>query len=379
MIPSNDMALKEDLVYFNHASIGPLPRRSLEIINHINQGKAQLGEASLNLEVAMELWEEITVNIAKLLNGKKEGVAITSNTASALHVVADGLYKLYSPGKNIIITAAEFATNSYLWQQLTRRHRMELRVVPIRNGKLLLEDWERLIDDQTVVVSLSHVQFSNGFRSNLKQISQITHEHGAYVVVDAIQSLGIVPFDVQQTGVDFVAAGGYKWLLGPYSIGLFYTIPEYIELLDTILVGWSSREDFWNHMTHNPYAPRNDARRFQQSPNMGIEPLNASIETVMSWDISNSYNHVISLLDYLIDRLNEIDMTVSSPLDPNSRSGILKIDTSKNAFNLMNYLKELGIITAYREGGIRISPHAYNSKEDIDKLFDAMKLWFNNN
>ncbi|MHA2172036.1 MAG: aminotransferase class V-fold PLP-dependent enzyme [Candidatus Kariarchaeaceae archaeon] len=365
------MYLKDNLVYLNHASIGPLPKRSLDIIQSIYSGQSRLGVASITLEERLENRAIIRENISRLLHGSVDGVSITTGTASGLHIVADGLHDRFGAGKNIVITEAEFNTNSYTWQQVVHRHNMELRVVPLSDGKLLFEDWERLVDDNTVLTALSHVQFSNGYKSNLQQISRLTHDHNGFVVVDAIQSLGVIPFDVRRNEVDFVAAGGFKWLLGPFNIGLFYCKPELVEELSSILVGWYSSEDYLE-MIHQPYQPWSDARRFQLSPIANIPAFNASIETVLSWGIDANYEHIISLLDYFISQIADTNYSVSLDLEENERSGILRVDTSHDALKVVQYLLENDIVVAFRQGAVRITPHRYNSKDDIDRLVDAL-------
>ncbi|MHA2249136.1 MAG: aminotransferase class V-fold PLP-dependent enzyme [Candidatus Kariarchaeaceae archaeon] len=371
---SDQMNVDADLAYLNHAAIGPTPKKTLEILQEIYSNQSRAGGAATNFEEFIELWDKVRGNIARLVRCDKEGVAITSNTASALHIVADGLHHYYKEGDNIVITDSEFTTNSYVWQKVANRYKMNLHSVPVRDNQLLFEDWENLIDNRTSLVSLSHVQFSNGFRSDLEQISKLAHDHGAYVVSDTIQSLGVVPFDFEKSGVDFIASGGYKWLLGPYSIGFFCTKPEHIDVLDTILVGWFSSKEYLK-MSHNMYEPWGDARRFQQSPIINMRALNASVETILSWDVSKTFSHVKSLHDHLIKEIADLDFTVSTCLMSENRSGILKIETTGDAKEIVEFLKENQIIVAYRDRGIRIAPHAYNTKEDIDKLVNGLRLW----
>ncbi len=363
------MNIGEGVTYLNHASIGPLPKITLEIITKTYNDQSQLGEGSINIDEMLELWNTFRENVATLLHGSKDGVTVTSNTASGLHIVADGLHKRYQEGKNIVITEMEFSTNSYCWQKVTNRYGMDLKIIPTRNNRLLFEDWENIINDQTVLASLSHVQFSNGFRTDLAEISKLAHDHNALVLVDAIQSLGVVPFDIEKSGVDFVSTGGYKWLLGPYNIGFLYSKPEHLELLDTVLVGWFSSKEFYN-MSHNPFNPWDDARRFQQSPMANINAFNASVEVILEWDVNKTYDHVIGLNDYLIKKISDTDLTLSSSLVTGTRSGIIKLNTHVDALKLVNYLKKKKTIIAFRDGGIRISPHRHNTKDDIDILID---------
>ncbi|MHA2103078.1 MAG: aminotransferase class V-fold PLP-dependent enzyme [Candidatus Hodarchaeales archaeon] len=229
--------------------------------------------------------------------------------------------------------------------------------------------------DKTAIVALSHVQFGNGFRSNLKEIAKIAHSHGAFIIVDAIQSLGVIPFDIKKNDVDFVAAAGYKWLLGPSGTGLFYSKPEHLDVLESILVGWFSTIDYENLM-HNEFKPWKDARKFQQTMiNPALNAFNESLKVILDWNINESYNHVIKILDFLISEIIDLDYCkITSSLEPRERSGILSI-TINDAKDFIEYLRNKNIIVSYRDRGVRISPHAYNSKEEIEKLLIEIKNW----
>ena len=373
----NEMMLDKDLIYLNHASVGPLPVKAKKIYEEGILVQARVGEKKIDYASIELLWENLRNNVARLVRGDKEGVTITTNTASGLHIIADGLQSQYKFGKqNIVIPDIEFVTNSYCWQELAKRYSLELRTVSSRENRIELKNYEKLIDDNTILVVLSHVQFSNGYRSDLKEIARIAHEHGSFVSIDAIQSLGIVPFDVKDYDVDFVSAAGYKWLLGPYGTGVFYTKPEHVEILDSILVGWFSTPNY-KELAHQEFKPWNDARKFQQTMiNPAMDALNASLETVLKWDVKRSYEHVISLLDILIDEISQFEnFSIGSSLLPNERSGIVKINSSNDLQSAVTYLGTKNITVSYREGGIRVSPHAYNTKEDILRLIGELKTW----
>lgn len=370
------MGLEDGLSYLNHASIGPLPRSSFEILHQESKKQMLVGEKKIYYEDIEELWDNLRRNAGKLINGSPEGVTITTNTASGLHIVADCLYSRFVKGKNIILPDTEFVTNSYCWQQVAARYKIELRQISLEeqtSNENILED---SIDDNTVLVALSHVQFSNGFRSDLQNISKMAHSHGALVCVDAIQSIGAVPFDVKKFDVDFVAAAGYKWMLGPLGSGLFYMKPELVEELDSVLVGWFSTPNFRDLM-HNIFTPWQDARKFQQSMiNPVLNAFNESMNQVLSWDPEKTFKHIITLQNRLIEGiLGNSNYSIGSSLAANQRSGILKINCIGDSRELIEYLGSKNITVSYRDGGIRVSPHAYNDFEDIDRLVAELVAW----
>jgi selenocysteine lyase/cysteine desulfurase len=368
---SREMDLEDGLVYLNNASIGPLPRKSLDMLNEKNLEQARIAEKKIDYRSINQLWDSLRTNVSTLLGGKKEGVTITKSTASALHIVADSLHPRIKKGQNIVMPDSEFVTNSYVWQQLAKRYSLEMRYVPTENNRIDISSWEKMVDDNTLLCSLSSVQFSSGFRSDLSAIAGIAHDHGALLSVDAIQQLGAVPFDVRD--VDFVSAAGYKWLLGPQGTGLFYVNPEIIEEIDSILVGWFSSMDY-STLGHTPFIPFNDARKFQLSM---IDPtynaFDESLKTILGWGVSETYSWIIKLQDYLIDELSNLDgYSVLSSLEAGERSGIIILKTDEHE-EKVKYLAGKNITVSVRGGGLRVSPHRYNTKEDIDKLVESLK------
>ncbi|MHA2032614.1 MAG: aminotransferase class V-fold PLP-dependent enzyme, partial [Candidatus Kariarchaeaceae archaeon] len=341
-----------------------------------NLKQMRLGEEKIFYDEIEELWPSLRSKSAILLNGEPEGVTITTNTASGLHIVADCLYNKFSAGKNIVMPDVEFVTNSYCWQQVVRRYGLELRTINNTSEEEYYEQFNTKIDSNTVLVVLSHVQFSNGFKSDLERIAQIAHNHSALVCVDAIQSLGAVPFDVKKYDVDFVAAASYKFMLGPQGSGILYIKPELVEELESIMVGWFSTPNYQT-LSHNSFVPWNDARKFQQSMiNPVLNAFNESLHQIISWDVEKTYSSIIKLQNRLIDGIQDhSDFHVESSLEPNTRSGIIKIGCTNNAKEIVDYLGKEKITVSYRDGGIRVSPHAYNDFDDIDKLVDVLTSW----
>ncbi len=368
MIPEKLMSIREGLVYMNHAAIGPMPTRAL--VEHV-QGYGQLaakGEAGLDFEGMITKWDDVRKQFASLINGKTEGVAITTNTASGLHLVADGLSHLFKPGANIVINEMEFTTNSYLWQKVCKRYGLELRVAPYANH---FSQLETLIDNQTVLVSISFVQFSNGYTADMEWISRLCKENNAFFVVDAIQGLGAVPFDVERMGVDFVASGGYKWLIGPLGSGYFYANPRHDDIFDSVMVGWFGDRDF-SRMTHHNFEPWPDARQYQTYLSPMFFTLSESLQQIMNWKVNETHRHVKLLIDRLVEGIAGTPYSVNTVLEEKYRSGIIKID-HPDAENIVERLKQENIIVSLRDGGIRISPHRHNTEEQMDLVINSLK------
>lgn len=170
---------------------------------------------------------------AKLIGAKKEEIALIKNTSTGINIAASVLH--YPLGSKIVTTDLEHPSVVYPW--LRRSLDVKVHYVKNVNGKFLLDDLEKAVDDKTVAVAVSHVEYVNGFRNNLHAISEIAHKHGAYLIVDAIQSAGAIPIDVKRDDVDFLATACYKWLLSPPGAGYLYIKEELIEKFEPPFVG----------------------------------------------------------------------------------------------------------------------------------------------
>ncbi|MEM2093038.1 MAG: aminotransferase class V-fold PLP-dependent enzyme [Candidatus Bathyarchaeia archaeon] len=173
---------------------------------------------------------------ANLINAKPEEIALVENTSTGLNIVANMLR--YPRGSKVVTTDLEYPSVVYPW--LRKGLGVNVHYVKNVEGMILLDDIERDVDDKTLAVVISHVEYVNGFRNDLREISKIAHEHGAYLIVDAIQSAGIIPIDVKRDGVDFLATACYKWLLGPSGAGYLYVKEELIENFEPPFIGWAS-------------------------------------------------------------------------------------------------------------------------------------------
>ncbi|MGQ9507631.1 MAG: aminotransferase class V-fold PLP-dependent enzyme, partial [Candidatus Bathycorpusculaceae bacterium] len=184
-----------------------------------------------------------------MIGAKREEIAFIENTSVGMNITANMLH--YPPGSKIVTTDLEYPSVVYPW--LRKNLGAKIHYVKNVNGKILLDDVEKAVDDKTVAVAVSHVEYVNGFRNDLRAISEIAHKHGAYLIVDAIQSAGVIPIDVKRDNVDFLATACYKWLLSPPGAGYLYVKEELIEKFEPPFVGWASVKpevfetiDFWD-------------------------------------------------------------------------------------------------------------------------------------
>lgn len=297
-------------------------------------------------------------------------IALVANTSTGLSMLAQGLD--WHEGDEVVTTAVEYPANRYPWQAL-ERWGVTLRIAPQHDdGQIDVDQVVDQITNRTRVVAISHVQFGSGFRIDLQPIADMVHRAGGLLCVDAIQSLGALPVDVQAMGIDFLAADGHKWLLGPEGAGIMYCHEDLIPQLTPALIGWKSVThalDFDNY----DYTLKGDAGRFEPgSFNMpGLLGLEAAVRMILAEGIDSIEANIKSLTDHLITGLRERGHAVFSPHDDwSQRSGIVSFDPQAglDARQVVDHLAKAGICVALRGGRVRVSPHYYNTTAQIDQL-----------
>jgi selenocysteine lyase/cysteine desulfurase len=355
--------ITKNKIYLNHAAHSPLPKPATDAMRKHIEELSQYGDAIDQ--------DDGKSSFAKLINAAKEEVALVENTSTGLNIIADMLN--YPHGSNIVTTDLEYPSVVYPWKR--RKLGVNVRYVKNRAGKIFLEDLEKAVDDKTVAVAISHVEYMNGFRFDLKAVSEIAHEHGAYLVVDAIQSLGALSADVKHDNVDFLTAACYKWMLGPPGIGYLYVRKELIEKFEPPFIGWASVKpevfetlDFWEIQD---LKLSETASRFEVGTpsRVSIAGAVATLNLLLDTGIENIEKRILTLTDHLVELLSARGIKFQTPLEPECRSGIVNF-LIDNPQERTDQLAEKGIVVSARSHGIRVSPHFYNTKDEIDKLVE---------
>ena len=362
--------ITEEYAYMNHAAVAPYSVPVAKAMGDFVARRHQRGW--LDSQKWSDRLEEVRGLVAQLIDAAPEEIAFTSNTSHSLNIVASDMN--WREGDNLIGAETEFPANVYPWLNL-QRLRVEIRLAPARDNRILVEDIAALMDERTRLVALSFVEFATGFRNDLRAIGQLCRERGIYLCVDGIQGLGALDLKVTQSPIDFLAAGGPKWLMGPIGVGFLYCRRALIEELIPIRVGWwgvVDRDDFFRY--DSPLVE--DARRFEEgSPNfLGVHGLGASLELLLEVGIPRIEERVLGLTDYLISGLQERGYHITTPIaSPQERSGIVCFNHPHHALDdLEQRLRKARVIISKRGHVIRVSPHFYNDETDIDQLLDAV-------
>jgi cysteine desulfurase / selenocysteine lyase len=354
--------------YLNHAAHSPLPQPVANAMRKFTDEYLRLGDTSLDCEPKGK------PQFAKLIGARPEEIALTENTSMGLSLVANMLR--YPRGSKIVTTDMEYSSVVYPW--LRKDRGVKVYYVKSDGKKVSLDDMEKAVDDKTVAVAISHVSYFNGFRHNLKVLSEIVHEHGAYLIVDAIQSVGTMPIDVSRDDVDFLSCACYKWLLSPEGAAYFFVRDELIEKFEPPMLGWASVDqkmfqtvDFWD--IWNPKLSKT-ASRFEAGSHATISFVGATegMKMLLNQGIDNVKSRIIKLTDHLIGCIERLGLELQTPKDKQCRSGIVNFKI-KNPQKIVERLKKKHIIVSARANGIRVSPHFYNTEEEIDSLVTEVK------
>ncbi len=373
---SDTFGILREMVFLNHAGVAPISGKAADAI----RGYAKQAETIAYVDAG---WYTRAVQVkraaARLINADSHReIAFVPNTSTGLSLVANGLD--YEPGDNVVITDVEYPANRYPWENLKR---LGVELIEVRqdpDGRINVKDVCDAVTDRTRVVSISHVQFASGHRIDLKPISDMAHLAGGYLCVDAIQSVGVLPVDVQAMGIDFLAADGHKWMLGPEGAGIFYCRQDLCQMLHPAVVGWMNMVDAENYGDYR-FQFQPDARRFEPgSWNIpGIYGLGASIDLLLDVGIDNVWQQVDALTSRFCEGAAKKGYEIFSPrTDPNERSGIVifsapeRVGGPEGHRKIVHGLEQQKIIIALREGRLRVSPHFYNTVEQIDKVVDAL-------
>lgn len=360
-----EFPLADELIYLNHAAVGPWPQRACTAVINFAEQNTRYGAHFypdwLNKE------SELRRQLQTLLNAPSpDDIALVKNTSEALSFVAYGLD--WRSGDNIVSSKEEFPSNRLPWQSLAAQG-VEFRQADLYSTDSPEDALFALVDGNTRLLTISSIQFATGLRMDLEKIGAFCKQHAILFCIDAIQSLGAVQFDVLAYRADFVMADGHKWMLGPEGLGVFYSTPEARDRLKLTQYGWHMMKNVHNY-ENVPWKIHPTARRFEcGSPNMlGIHALSASLSLLLETGMANIESLLSEITGYLKDGICHNDrlmyLTPTSPL----KSGIVvfKHRTAGNDI-LYRYLQEKGVVCALRGAGIRFSPHFYTGHDDIAK------------
>jgi selenocysteine lyase/cysteine desulfurase len=363
-----EFPVRRNLVYFNHAAVGPLPRRVAEAIAAHNDNVRDRGAADWRRwYAAIETARE---KAAVLIGAKRSEIAFLSNTSWGLNLVAQTFP--WKEGDNVVADDMEFPSNAYPWLMLEKRG-VQCRLAKNREGRVTVDDIAAKVDSRTRVVAVSWVAFHNGFAFPIEEIGHFCRERGILFVLDAIQGLGALPMDVVEAQVDVLAADGHKWLLGPEGCAIFFVSESARERVPPAFAGW------WNIRHERGYLDYRldfhlSARRYEPGtlPTANIAGLSASMDLLSEIGPGTIRDRILETNAVLKRGLIAHGWRIVSP-EPIASGILAAVPPAADSSAMAKRLEARGITLAPREGAVRFSPHAYNDLAEVARILEVLE------
>ena len=383
----------ETMTFLDAACVSFAPQRTVKAVKAFADMTAVQEEANSSAHhIAMDsLRHKAYDEAAKLLNADPEEIALVESTSHGLNIAAQGIE--LQDGDNIITTNLEFIQVALPWCVMRKDKNIDIRVCKTEDNRFTAKDFAALVDDKTKLIVMSTLEWCNGWQTDLKELGDYCKEKGVYLVVDAVQQLGVTKIDTKACHIDILTAGGHKWLNSPYGTGVLYVNKETLPKLKQSYAGYLNTtvpEGGWGAYWENPAAPSvnnwtfdNTARKFEiggTSNYTGAIALGESLALVNEIGIENIEKRVREIAVYCMDRIEEIGGTLITHRDPGHFGGIViarlydDLDVDRMILKKL-HARRIFIAQRFTDfiGGFRISCQYFNNEKDIDTMIDAMK------
>ena len=375
-------ALRADVSYLNHAGVAPWPRPAVRAV--CDFANENMRDGALGYDAWRRAAADLRELLRRLINAETTAeIALVKNTSEGLSFVAHGL--AWKASDNVVVGRQEFPSNRIVWESLRERYGVEVRAVDLHADATPERALLKNLDARTRMVAVSSIQYATGYRMDLEQLGAACRAAGALLCVDAIQSLGAAPVDVQAAHVDFLAADGHKWMLAPEGIGCFYCRRRHLKTLQLHQYGWGMLDDpddydaLYGEAGVGVWREADDARRFECGSlnSLGIYALRASLGLLFDTGLEKVFDGVAENVSYLAENVSRRRFHLLTPSQPHRRGGILTLAPRRgDAKKLYRQLQGAGVVCALRGGGIRLSPHYYTPRAALDRALECLHREF---
>ncbi len=357
--------------YLNSAAVSPPPTIAVEAV--ISQLKDVSENGSVNFNEWVATKDRARSLVAEMLNVKAEQIAFLRNTSDGFASVANGLD--WQKGDNIVSFEREFPANFYAWRMVRDKFGVELKLCPERDGRIDLDEFINLIDSNTKLISISAVQFASGFRADLERIGKAARKHDALFAVDMIQGFGAFGFDFPAQFVDIAAGASHKWLFSPEGCGILYLSDRARERVAPTLVGWISVETPWD-FEDTEQSFKSTALAWESGTNGSslFYGLEQSLKLLHETGLKNIENYLEELTDYLCELISGKNYQIISSRAKGEKSQIVCIEHQNGLTSneIFKHLEEKNIVVSPRGSRLRIAPHFFNNRADIENLAENL-------
>ncbi|WP_134144010.1 aminotransferase class V-fold PLP-dependent enzyme [Paraburkholderia sp. BL6665CI2N2] len=357
------------MLYLDSAHQTPMPTSVREALEEfIAEGHQMAGPKPVWLRRV----EQARARVAALLNATSSEIAFTKNTSEGLNIAANAVP--LQAGDNVVLIEGDHPNNAYAWLNMKRKG-IEVRFAKLRDGEIAnAQTFAPYIDERTKVVTLSHVSFHAGQVHDLASIGKLCKERGVYLVVDAMQSVGVIPIDVKALGVSVLAAGTHKGLLVPQGLGILYVADGLDELQPAYLAMSSMARPPSDYIARpDDLDVRKDAGRFEfGNVNLpDLHALSASLEMIEDVGVAAIQQHVTALGDCLIEHLDRLGVRLVGPRDHGQRNHIYVLALPVETW--ATYFARNDVRVSPERGGIRVSFALFNSADDVDRFAEIVR------
>jgi selenocysteine lyase/cysteine desulfurase len=355
-------------IHLNNASTGPLPQRTVAVLDEWSRLRANPFRVPQELQFGtLARSREL---IASMIGADTSEIALAANTTFGINLAAFSLP--LKAGDVVVSPDLEFPANVYPWMQLAARRGVEFRQLKCDQGVLDPDRLAKELEDERVrVVTVSWVGFASGARVDLKALGSLCRARDVFFVVDAIQGLGPLTVDLRETPVDIFSSGAQKWLLSPWGSAFVYVRRDLIPRLEPHDVSWMAVKDSddFSRLTDYDLTWRDDARRFEfiTLPYQDFGGMNASLELIHSLGLADVSAHALRLAERIVEwacSRNDVDLV--TPADASRRAAVISV-RPRDARAASARLAAARIAHSLREGAIRLSPHFYNTADEIER------------
>lgn len=372
IVNPDDFPAAQNSTYLNAANVALMYSGAEKTVAEWQKDVAENGSINFDESAEASVFDELHVVAARLFNAAPEDIAVGSSATELLSSLAWAVAP--GPNTNVVSTDIVFPSTIYPWQRVANYTGCEIRFTHGQNSYANPDEIIQLIDKETKVVCISHVEYLGGQRFDLARIGEAAHERGALFVVDASQSAGAIPIDVSGYAIDALVCGGYKWLCGPFGAAVMYLDSNLHTALEPGLVGFRSHADMWDLRADRIEYPKT-AKRFEYSTMaFGCAlGLTRSIEFLLNIGIERVFKYNKYLSDELIQGLRERDVEIISPLNEAERTSIITARfQGQDSMKISQKLKAARVTVSCRRDIIRFSPHVYNNRMDIQRTLECI-------
>ncbi|OVE85313.1 aminotransferase class V-fold PLP-dependent enzyme [Natronolimnobius baerhuensis] len=359
----------ESTIYCNWGASGPSPRSVVEAAERtLTAHEYDAPSGSGQYSAAFDVYDETRAAVADLLNATPNEIALTESTTDGINRIAGALE--WAEDDVVVRTDLEHSAGVLPWKRLERTRGIDIRVLETTDGRVDLEDVTELASEATLFC-VSSLTWTHGTRLPVAEIVEIAHDNDALVLVDAVQSVGQGPVDVQRWDADFVVGAGHKWLLAPFGSGFLYVRDDVASRLEPPAIGYRSVENPDEHGADYRYHP--GARRFEVSTSSPVPyaGLSAGIGQLTEVDLETVQDRIDRLTDRLAAGIP--DERLVGPVEP--ESGLVPIAVSEPEATVERLAEQDIVVRSLPDpDAIRASIHAVNTRTDVDQLLEALSL-----